>query len=74
MMTIDWEQVITAEDKAAAEKAQAQERMRAKARRYLTETDWYVIRAADTGTPIPEPVRVARAAARALLSPDISAG
>lgn len=35
-----------------------------KARRYLAETDWYVVRFAETGTPIPEDIRAAREAAR----------
>lgn len=71
-MSIDWSALITAEDKAALAAAQAQRRAQAEARRYLAETDWYVIRAADTGRPIPETVRAGRAAARALLSADDS--
>ncbi len=31
---------------------------------FLKETDWYAVRAAETGTPIPEPVRLARQQAR----------
>ena len=34
------------------------------ARRYLVETDWMVIRAAETGRPVPEDVATARAEAR----------
>lgn len=47
-------------DAAAAERARAA----AAARRYLAETDWMVIRAAETGTPIPAEVAAARMAAR----------
>ena len=71
-MSIDWSALITAKDKAALAAAQEQDMARDTARRYLAETDWYVIRAADTGTSIPDPVRLARAAARDLLSSGIS--
>lgn len=55
--------------KTAAEvQAEARVRMvdqeRAEARRYLAETDWYVIRAHETGAPIPDQVAQNRAAAR----------
>jgi hypothetical protein len=43
-----------------AERARAAEA----ARRYLAETDWMVIRAAETGKPVPEDVATARAEAR----------
>jgi len=36
----------------------------ADARRYLNDTDWYVARFIETGTPIPAEVSAARAAAR----------
>lgn len=35
---------------------------------YLTSTDWYAIRFADTGEPIPESVRTKRADARVRIS------
>ena len=35
-----------------------------KALKYLAETDWYVVRFAETGEPIPEDILAARAAAR----------
>ncbi len=38
------------------------------ARQYLTSTDWYVMRAQETGEPIPEEVTAQRAAARKVLS------
>ncbi|EOG7744630.1 hypothetical protein ACLIOE_003796 [Vibrio parahaemolyticus] len=34
-------------------------------RRYLRETDWYVIREQETGEPIPEEIKQNRAKARA---------
>jgi len=34
-------------------------------RAYLAETDWYVVRFAETGTPIPDDIRARREAARA---------
>lgn len=34
------------------------------AKKYLSETDWYVTRQAETGTPIPEDVLLKRAQAR----------
>jgi hypothetical protein len=35
------------------------------ARAYLNQTDWYVIRQIETGTPVPEEITAARAKARA---------
>ena len=67
-MAIDWDAVISAADKAAAWAARARETERAQARQYLAATDWYVIRAADTGEPMPAPVRARRIAARQVLS------
>ena len=49
-----------AAEREAAERAAAAEA----ARRYLVETDWMVIRAAETGRPLPEDVTEARAEAR----------
>ncbi|HCE1715003.1 TPA: hypothetical protein NGR89_004498 [Vibrio parahaemolyticus] len=34
-------------------------------RRYLLETDWYVIREQETGEPIPDEIKANRVAARA---------
>lgn len=63
-MSIDWGQLVTAEDKAR----QAEEAQRAadntEARAYLASTDWYVIRLQETGQPVPEDVLASRAAAR----------
>jgi len=69
-MAIDWNAVISAADKAAARAMRGRETERALARNYLAETDWYVIRAADTGEPMPAPVRARRIAARQMLSED----
>ena len=41
-----------------------QAQVNAEARRYLLDTDWYVIRMQETGEPIPVGVPEARAAAR----------
>lgn len=41
-----------------------QERKNREARAYLASTDWYVVRFAETGRPIPDEVREAREAAR----------
>lgn len=38
-----------------------------KNRLYLKETDWYVVRQMDDGTPIPEDVKTKRAEARAAI-------
>lgn len=54
---------LTAEA-AAAERTRAT----ADARCYLAETDWMVIREAETGQPVSESVRAARADARRILS------
>ena len=67
-MAIDWSAVQSAEDKAAREADHARDAERNEARRYLAGTDWYVIRAADTGEPLPDAVRTRRADARRLLS------
>jgi hypothetical protein len=56
--------IKTAADRAAEAEAAAREQAKATARAYLAETDWMVIRAAETGTPIPDDVAEKRAAAR----------
>ncbi len=43
---------------------EAQRRSNRKNRDYLSSTDWYVVRQAETGTPIPQEILDARAAAR----------
>lgn len=59
--------IRTAEDISATRQAQEQEAKRAEARAYLNETDWLVVRQAETGTSIPEAVLQARARARVVL-------
>lgn len=66
-MQIDLTQLITAEDKAAAAAAGAAAREHATARAYLAETDWMVVRAAETGKPVPADVADQRAQARAVI-------
>ena len=41
-----------------------QERTNAQSRAYLADTDWYVSRFSETGTPIPDDIKAARQAAR----------
>jgi len=41
-----------------------QEQINREARQYLADTDWYVIRQADTGEPIPDEVKQKRSEAR----------
>lgn len=41
-----------------------QERINQEARAYLAETDWYVSRFVDEGTPIPENIQMKRKEAR----------
>ena len=41
------------------------ERINLESRNYLKETDWYVIRFVDEGTPIPEDIQLKRKEARA---------
>jgi hypothetical protein len=45
--------------------AKAQEQINAESEAYLASTDWLIIREADDGTPCPQDIRTARAAARA---------
>ena len=60
--------IKTPEDIAAQAQAQARNAKRAEARAYLSDTDWLVVRQAETGTPIPDDIRQNRAEARSLLS------
>jgi hypothetical protein len=64
-MQIDLTQMITAEAKAAATEAQRLIAARDAALRYLADTDWMVLRAAEPGgKPMPGDVAENRAAAR----------
>ena len=66
-IAIDLTQLITAEDKAALAAEEAAAKARADALQTLADTDWYVVRQAETGKEIPQEIRDQRAAARALL-------
>lgn len=57
---IDWSQMRT---KAQIE----QQRLNREAMDYLALTDWYAIRLAETGKPIPEEIAERRAKARATI-------
>ena len=62
-IALDWSKLITAQDKAEAEKEAQQNAARA----LLSQTDWYVIRKVETGEAIPPEISEARAQARAAL-------
>lgn len=64
MIRVDWSRRETVRDRARAAEADAA----ARARAYLAETDWYVARSVETGKPMPDDVRAARAAARKTVS------
>lgn len=44
-----------------------QEEVNRENRAYLASTDWYVVRMAETGIPVPDDILEARAAARAAI-------
>ena len=50
--------------KTAHEQAEARAVINQKARSYLKSTDWYVLRAMDSGEPMPDDIKLARAEAR----------
>ena len=56
--------IKTAEDLAADAEAAQRARDAIAARRFLADTDWMVIRATETGKPMPDDVAAQRAAAR----------
>lgn len=58
---VDW-------TKRRSAKAREAEDAAARARVYLGQTDWLAVREAETGKPMPEDVRAARAAARKTIS------
>ena len=64
MIRVDWTKRETAKDRARQASAEAAD----KARAYLAATDWYVARSVETGKPMPEDVKAARAAARKTVS------
>jgi 2,4-dienoyl-CoA reductase-like NADH-dependent reductase (Old Yellow Enzyme family) len=60
--------IKTSADLAAEAAAAEQARAVAEARAYLADTDWMVIRAAESGKPVPDDVIAARVAARVVIS------
>lgn len=63
--------IKTPEDIAAEAQAHARDARRAEAQAYLSETDWLVVRQAETGIAVPEDIRKSRVAARNVLSGSI---
>ncbi|MGY6535336.1 MAG: hypothetical protein ACXIVG_08335 [Pararhodobacter sp.] len=66
--------IRTAADLAADAEAAEQARAAANARRYLAKTDWMVIRAAETGLPLPDDIAEARAVARRIATARVPDG
>lgn len=60
--------IKTAEDLQNERLAQDRENAEVAARKYLSDTDWFVTRASETGKPVPSDVLARRASARAVLS------
>jgi len=67
-MRIDFTQVLSAADQHDQAEAIRLSRERDMLLAYLTQTDWLVLRAAETGTPIPDDIRVKRTEARTAIS------
>lgn len=66
----EWEDLIAeveAEWVPPAPPVKTQEEINAENRAYLASTDWYIIRQQETGTPVPQDILDARAAARAAI-------
>lgn len=68
MSRIDFSLVVTAEAKAAAQRAEDARAGIAAASAVLAESDWMVIREAEGGTPVPDEIRALRQDARDLIS------
>lgn len=56
--------VVEEKDISAELAREQQAQVNQEAQQYLQETDWYVIRQADSGEPVPEEVKTKRADAR----------
>lgn len=56
--------IKTAEDLAAEAAEAERQAAAAEARRYLADTDWMVVRAAETGRAVPKDIAAKRAEAR----------
>ena len=65
---IDLSQIVTAADKARIATQETRQRDNDAARRYLAQTDWYVLRLQETGSPMPPEISAARRAARARIT------
>lgn len=59
--------IAITDEEAEALRPAPQPDPKAEAQAYLNSTDWYVVRFAETGTPIPDEVSTGRAAARLIL-------
>ena len=62
----DWPDIKLCDQatKTAHEQAEARAAINQKAMSYLKSTDWYVLRAMDSGEPMPDDIKLARAEAR----------
>lgn len=67
-IAIDFAQIITAADKAAADQRALRDAEKATARATLADTDWLIIRRAETGKSVPRDILDQRKAARTVLS------
>ena len=65
----DWSEIKPCDPatKTAHEQAEAQTAINQEAMAYLKSTDWYVVRAMDSGEAIPSEVKIGRADARAVI-------
>lgn len=68
MSNIDKGQISTKAQRDEAARIAQAETLIAQAKDVLQSTDWYVVRRAETGAPIPQDVIEARDAARAQIS------
>lgn len=59
--------VAITDEEAEALRPVPQPDPKAEAQAYLNATDWYVVRFAETGVPVPDDVTTGRAAARLIL-------
>lgn len=68
MTKIDWTMVESPQERADKAAQAEAETLRAGARVFLAETDWYVTRMLETAAAIPDDIKAARTKARTLLS------
>jgi hypothetical protein len=67
MPNIDFLAMVTAEARQEQAAAEAEAEARREAAAYLAQTDWMVVRYAETGQPMPAQVTAQRARARAII-------